>query len=299
MSANLVAGHLPPGLWFFFFWLSTLLALIYVGVPVLAVGVSVWWATFRARRDAPRWLVRRARLGRLTGIGVGALAGIVLTWFGRAMVAPAAVGVGYLSGVLVAELLAVQQPTGPLRVASLQPRNARRYLPRWAVPVAVAVGVPVMAGPVAVIAAEHFGWTQQVTPALFLPLAVVAALALGLGAIALRRVELVPLAAEGGPEVDEGVRRNTARAVAGAVVGIELLLLAALALVLSDELTGSVDDYRASSILLSCAAGLAVAAVLVWCVLGWWKRVPPPQSALVPAGPKPPEPPSFQASKIA
>ena len=298
MGAHVVAGHLPAGLWFFFFWLSTLLAVIYVGVPVLAVGVSVWWATFRARRDAPRWLVRRARAGRLTGIGVGALAGIVLTWFGRAMVAPAAVGVGYLSGVLVAELLAVRQPTGPLRVASLQPRNARRYLPRWAVPVAVTAGVPVMAGPVAVITAMHFGYVQEVTPALFLPLAVVAALALGLGAIALRRVELVPLAAEGGPEIDEGIRRNTARAVAGAVIGIELLLLAALALVLSDELAGSVD-YTASPILLSCAAALAVAAVLVWCVLGWWKRVPPPEPALVAGGPKPPEPPSFQASKIA
>ena len=144
----------------------------------------------------------------------------------------------------------------------------------------------------------HFGYVQEVTPALFLPLAVVAALALGLGAIALRRVELVPLAAEGGPEVDEGIRRNTARAVAGAVVAIELLLLAALALVLGDELGSSVD-YTASPILLSSAAALAVAAVLVWCVLGWWKRVPPPEPALVAGGPKPPEPPSFQASKIA
>ena len=49
-ARHLVVGHLPAGLWFFFFWLSTLLAVIYVGVPVLAVGVSVWWATFRARR---------------------------------------------------------------------------------------------------------------------------------------------------------------------------------------------------------------------------------------------------------
>jgi hypothetical protein len=58
-------------------------------------------------------------------------------------------------------------------------------------------------------------------------------------------------------------------------------------------------DNLASPILLSSAAALAVAAVLVWCVLGWWKRVPPPEPALVPAGPKPPEPPSFQASKVA
>lgn len=298
MSAHVVFGHLPPGLWFFFFWLSTLLAIFYVGVPVLAVGVSVWWATFRARRDAPRWLVRRARAGRLTGIGAGALAGIVLTWFGRAMVAPAAVGVGYLSGVLIAELLTVPQPSGPLRVASLQPRNARRYLPRWAVPVAIVAAVPVMAGPLAVIVANHYRAAWDVTPALFLPLAVVAALALILGAIALRRVELVPLAAQGEPGIDEGVRRNTARAVAGAVVGIELLLLAALALPLTDEISATVYA-PASSVMLLCAGGLALAAVLVWCVLGWWKRVPPPEPALVPAGPKPPEPPAFRASKVA
>ena len=298
MTSHDVFGAVPGGLWFFFFVVSTLLAIIYIGVPALAVGLSVWFATFRARRDVPRWLIRRARVGRLTGIGVGALAGLVLTWFGRPMVAPAAVGVGYLSGVLIAELLTVPRPTGPLRVASLQPRNARRYLPRWAVPVAVVAAVPVIAGPLAVIVAEHYVYGDTVTPALFLPLAVVAALALGLGGIALRRVELVPSAAQGGPEVDEGVRRNTARAVAGAVVGIELLLLAAQALVLSDEISYQAG-YQASSILLSCAGALAFAAVLVWCVLGWWKRVPPPESALVPAGPKPPEPSTFQSSKIA
>jgi hypothetical protein len=298
MSSHVVIGPVPGGLWFLFFLLSTLLAIVYIGVPVLAVGLSLWFATFRARRDVPRWLIRRARVGRLTGIGVGALASIVLTWFGRAMVAPAAVGVGYLSGVLIAELLAVPRPTGPLRVASLQPRNARRYLPRWAVPVAVVAAVPVMASPLAVIITGHYVYGDTVTPALFLPPAVVAALALGLGGIALRRVELVPSAAQGGPEVDEGVRRNTARAVAGAVIGIELFLLAALALVLSDEISFHVE-YQAAPILRSCAAVLALAAVLVWCVLGWWKRVPPPKSALVPAGPKPPEPPAFSASKVA
>ena len=297
MSSHVVFGPIP-GLWFFVFLFSTLLAIVYIVVPVLAVGLSVWLATFRARRDVPRWLIRRARVGRLTGIGVGALAGIVLTWFGRGMVAPAAVGVGYLSGVLIAELLAVPRPSGPLRVASLQPRNARRYLPRWSVPVAVVAAVPVMAGPLAVIVNNHYDYDSPVTPALFLPLAVVAALALGLGVIAMRRVELVPSAAEGGPEVDEGVRRNTARAVAGAVIGIELLLLAAQALVVSDELMGT-PNYAASPYLLSCAAALAFAAVLVWCVLGWWKRVPPPESAFVSSGPKPPEPSAFQASKIA
>ncbi|HEX3489692.1 MAG TPA: hypothetical protein VHU92_10115 [Streptosporangiaceae bacterium] len=295
MSSHAVFGG---GLWFLFFWLSTLLAIFYVAVPVLAVGLSVWLATFRARRDVPRWLIRRARVGRLTGVGVGASAGIVLTWFGQAMVAPAAVGVGYLSGVLIAELLAVPRPSGPLRVASLQPRNARRYLPRWAVSVAVAAAVPVLASPLAVTVTEHYDRADAVTSALFLPLAVVAALALGLGFIALRRVELVPSAGRGGPEVEEGVRRNTARAVAGAVIGIELLLLAAQAVLLGDELSSSVE-YQASPILLSCAAALAFAAVLVWCVLGWWKRVPPPESAFIPAGPKPPEPSIFQASKIA
>jgi hypothetical protein len=30
-----------------------MLVLLYVGVPVLLVGTSVWWATRRARLDAP------------------------------------------------------------------------------------------------------------------------------------------------------------------------------------------------------------------------------------------------------
>ena len=274
-------GFGPPPGYQIFFWVSMLLALAYVGVPVLLVGMSVWWATFRARRDAPGWLVRRARIGRLAGLGVGALAGIVLSWFGRGLVAPAAVAVGYLSGLLVAELLAVPKPSGSLRVASLQPRHARRYLPRWAVPVAVTAGLPVMAGPMAVITANHFGYAMQLTPALFLPLAIVSAMAMGLGAIALRRVVLMPSAAEGAPEIDEAVRRNTARAVAGAVVAIQLLMLAALAPVVRYLLGPSIDN-TAYLILFSCAAALSVGAVLVWCVLGWWKC-----------------PPSFHASEIA
>ena len=64
MSSHAVFGG---GLWFLFFWLSTLLAIFYVAVPVLAVGLSVWLATFRARRDVPRWLIRRARVGRRDG----------------------------------------------------------------------------------------------------------------------------------------------------------------------------------------------------------------------------------------
>jgi len=37
----------------FFFWLQAILVLLYVGVPVLLVGTTVWWAARRARLTSP------------------------------------------------------------------------------------------------------------------------------------------------------------------------------------------------------------------------------------------------------
>ena len=46
------------------FWVRAILALLYVGVPVLLVGTEVWWAARRARLDArPAWRVGHGRPG--------------------------------------------------------------------------------------------------------------------------------------------------------------------------------------------------------------------------------------------
>jgi hypothetical protein len=43
--------------------------------------------------------------------------------------------------------------------------------------------------------------------------------------------------------------------------------------------------FLISRVLFWCGIGLAVAAVLVWCVLGWWKRLVAEPPAVAPAGP--------------
>jgi hypothetical protein len=42
--------HSGAGLPGFFFWVQATLVLAYVGVPVLLVGTSVWWAARRGGR---------------------------------------------------------------------------------------------------------------------------------------------------------------------------------------------------------------------------------------------------------
>ena len=126
-----VSGADLPGL---FLWVQAMLELLYVGVPVLLVGTTVWWAARRARLDVPAGLVRRARVARLAGLAAGLLLGILATRLGQEELAPATAAVGYLFGLLAAELLWVPAPAGPLRVAALQTRYVRPYIPRWSVP---------------------------------------------------------------------------------------------------------------------------------------------------------------------
>ena len=61
------------------FWMRSALAVVYVSVPALLVGASVWWATRRSGNgsgqdggDSLGALARRARHGRLAGLGAGA-----------------------------------------------------------------------------------------------------------------------------------------------------------------------------------------------------------------------------------
>src|SRR3984957_9508790 len=302
------SGVALPG---FFLWVQALLVLLYIGVPVLLVGATVWWATRRARLDMPAGLVRRARAARLGGLAAGLILGVLAIQLGQVLLAPSSIAVGYLFGLLTAELLWVPAPTGPLRVAAIQTRHVRGYLPRWSVPVVLSAGVLALAAPIvfAVLPTLRYGpWHPDVrdAPQIILPGAVLqwpaaacvppaalTVLALVVGGIALRRVVLLPPVAVGQPGLDEGARRNSARAVLAAVLAIELFALAAQAILASwgVEVPGPVGGPAAllSRILFWCGIGLAVAAVLVWCVLGWWKRLvaepPAAPPAAAPAGP--------------
>jgi hypothetical protein len=121
------------------------------------------------------------------------------------------------------------------------------------------------------------------------PPAALAVLALVVGGIALRRVVLLPPVAVEQPGVDERARRNSARAVIAAVLAIELFALAAQATLASNGVAvpGPVGGrpYLISRILVWCGISLPIAGVLVWCVMGWWKRLVVEPPAAAPAGP--------------
>jgi hypothetical protein len=295
------------GLPAFIFWVQALLVLLYLGVPVLLVGATVWWSTRRARLDMPAGLVRRARSARLAGLAAGLVLGVVAIHLGQELLAPASVAIGYLIGLLTAELLWVPAPTGPLRVAAIQTRHVRGYIPRWSVPVVLSAGVLAIAAPIvlAVLPAVSYGpWRPnaldapqiilrggvlQWPAAACVPPAALAVIALVVGGVALRRVVLLPPVAVEQPGLDERARRNSARAVIAAVLAIELFALAAQATLASNGVAvpGPAGGllYLTSRILVWCGISLAIAAVLVWCVMGWWKRLVAEPPAAGPAGP--------------
>jgi hypothetical protein len=303
----MTTNHSGAGLPGLFFWVQAILVLFYVGVPVLLVGTTVWWATRRARLDAPAGLVRRARAARLAGLAAGLLLGVLATKLGQEQLAPATVAVGYLFGLLAAELLWVPAPTGPLRVAALETRYVRPYIPRWTVPVLLSGGVLAIAVPVvlAVLPTVRYGpfhpdamdapqiilpgGTLQWPAAACVPPAALAVLALVVGGIALRRVVLLPPVAVDQPGVDEHARRNSARAVIATVLAIELFALAVQATLASNGVAVPQPAggrlYLISRILFWCGFGLPIAGVLVWCVMGWWKRLVIEPPAAAPAGP--------------
>jgi hypothetical protein len=242
-------------------------------------------------------LARRARIGRLAGIVIGAAAGMVAVWYNQVWLAPTAVGAGYLAGVLAGELVSASQPAGSLRVASLQARGARQYLPRGSVPVAVGAGLLVMVAPVvlALLAQVSYGpWrpdpydsravvpggtTSWPSPGLSVPLAVIAGLALLAGGVLIRRVATLPQPMGAGqPGPQERARRNAGRAIAGAVLGIELLAVGSLAILAGNGLDvppgSDADIYLGSRILDWAGLGTALAGLLIWCLLGWWRRGP-------------------------
>ena len=108
-------------------------------------------------------------------------------------------------------------PTGPLRVAALQTRYVRPYIPRWSVPVLLCAGVLAIAVPIvlAVLPTVRYGsfhpdaldapaiivrgGTLQWPASACVPQAALAVLALVVGGIALRRVVLLPPVAVDSP----------------------------------------------------------------------------------------------------
>jgi hypothetical protein len=278
-------------------WFLIIGSAFFVGPPVLIVGTSVWISTRRAKRgqgnqgressqdgDAAQ-AVRYARIGRFGGLLVGALAGAVVIVAGFRLLAPIIVAVGYLAGVLIAELRPTR-PTGPVRAASLQARDAWQYLPRWLVPGIVAAAVLALVALVlfAVIPLTNglpHGWMIVVS----LPLAVIAVLAVT-GLIPLMaRVAALPQPASPDQYAVGRTRANAARAIGGAVLGIELLALGGLALVANSYFVGSPAHggapYLGSWILLWSGLGLALAGMVGWAILSRWRAtsVAPPESA--------------------
>ena len=266
------------------------LAVVYVGVPLLLVGASIWWATRRGRAtqgtsSSPDDVVARARDHRLVGLGLGAVAGVVAIWSSQGELAPALVAIGYLFGVL-GELLAVPVPSGMVRTATLETREARRYLPRWAVWVAAATAVVSVLTPglfaalprvsygawspdgVDVLPGGTLSWPSMGTT---LPLAAIAVFGVVAGSVLARRITLSPPVSSD-PVMDEQIRCRIGRAGAGAVLGIELLAVAASAIAASGGLAvphaiGG-TDYLVSRILVWTGLLLAAGAVFGWCVLG-------------------------------
>lgn len=254
------------------FWAVAVYALVIVGLPLVIVGTVVVLST---RRRA-----LRVGAGRIGGLLIGALAGVLAAFTGHALLSPPLVAIGYLAGVLLVELSSGPRPSGPLRTASLQARSARQYLPRWVIPAALAAGMIVLLAPAAFAVLPHppqaLPWPS---PAVSVPLALIAAFALIAGGLLLARVAALPRQAGGaGSGSDDQARANSARAVAGAVLGIQLLCLGAVSIAASAGLAspwaGSGLGYVASRILVWLGLALVVAGLVTWAALSWWRREP-------------------------
>lgn len=267
------------------FWIQLAVAGIWVGVPLLFGLVLVWWTT-RKRGGA----VRRARIARLLGLVVGGLVGILTGFAALLWLAPIAVVAGYLVGALYGDVRDTPTPAGELRTASLQPRTVRHYVPWWAMIVAIVAAILTILAPaiLAAVPTPSYGPWQPVPgvtlpgetlhwPSIrdWLPLAVVAAAALAVGGLLVRRALALPADSS---DPQESGRRATVRTITGTVVGIELLALGALTIFASAGLAvpqsvGS-TAYLGSRILVWTGLVLALSGIVLWWVLSARRRRP-------------------------
>jgi hypothetical protein len=249
----------------------------------------------RAAREHAR---RTARWG-LAGLVAGIVAGIALVFSGDAGFATLTCSGGYLCGLLVGEYTAQPQARGEQRAAVLRARRPGDYVPRWAAVMIAAVAVLMVCALIAFTIAPpiHYGaWHpfagQNFTlpggstswPGLPAMLAGVgfAAVVLFVGAAGLRRVAGRPqLTDASGQVADEWLRRQSGRAITGAVLSLLLLVLAAFLISGSQGLgvpaqTISPAVYLGNRIMVIAGLCSACGSVVSWLLLSGWIRRPRP-----------------------
>lgn len=225
---------------------------------------------------------------RAVGILLGIILAVFMLGFGELgvgpMLAPAALGLGVLSGILIGELQ-VKAPDAPQRTAQILPRTTSDYVPvalGRAVVAVTATLVVLMTITTAAGSPDDMGrdgrWLTFATtntsasngpwPGSYytVPLAVALLIAGLITVIVLRRVTLRPRAGE--TVVDEAIRRRSAQAVTagwGLTVGFPLVGFSITASsCLFANTAGPAWWTVASWVLLAVAlGGLAVA---LWCI---------------------------------
>ncbi|HET7018907.1 MAG TPA: hypothetical protein VFI65_33625 [Streptosporangiaceae bacterium] len=264
-----------------------------VGLPVLLVGTSVWVSTGRASKrgagdGTSRAVLRRARIGRIGGLLVGALMAFLTYIFTNVILAPAFAGVGYLLGILVFELRPSIQPVGPIRVASLQARNAWQYLSRRVLRTTIVVAFLTVVAPAPFVLASPSDYRTELLVQLSVPFAVITAIALAAWVPLMARVASLPQQATDAGESGRAAtsRANAARAVTGAVLGIAIISLSG-DISASSALINHPDGalYIFGRILVLLGFGLSIAGIVAWSILSRWRSAP-----VEPADPAPAEP---------
>jgi hypothetical protein len=285
-------------------WIWIFLAAIFVGVPVLVIGSAMMLRARASRsvlllaggpgRAARSHASRITRCG-LAGLGVGALLGLAFILGERAPLAALTCAGGYLTGLLLGEFAAQPPVRGLVREATLRRRRARDYTPPWAAAV-IAVAVALTAA--AVIAFSFapvitYGpWHPFAGVSFTLPggstswpawpgmsalvLVIVAVLLLGI--TGLRRVAARPPLTDGSDAaLDELLRRQSGRAISGAVLGLQLIALAGLLIAGSQGLAVPIPSlstaaYEGNRIMVLGGVCSAIAGVVCWLVLSGWTR---------------------------
>lgn len=263
-----------------------------------AVAASAARPAASAARAA-REHARRTTCWGLAGLAAGIMLGIALVFSNHAGFAALACGGGYLCGLLVGEYTAQPRARGEQRAAVLRARRPADYVPRWAAVVIAAVGVLIACALIAFTLAPpiHYGaWHPFAGQSFTLPggstswpglpamLAGVgfAAVVLCVGAAGLRRVADRPQLTDGvGQAADEWLRRQSGRAITGAVLSLLLLVLAAFLISGSQGLgvpapAISPTAYLGNRIMVIAGLCSACGSIVSWLLLSGWIRRPRP-----------------------
>jgi hypothetical protein len=264
------------------------------GGPAAPPGAAAFAAS---AATAAREHARRTTRCGLAGLAAGVVVGIALVLGGRGLLAVLTCGGGYLCGLLVGEYAMQSRARGEQRAAVLRARRAADYVPRWAAVMIAAAGTLIVGALIAFTVAPtiHFGaWHPFAGQAFTLPggstswpglpsmLAGLgfAAVVVLIGLAGLRRVASRPqLADVTGPAADEWLRRQSGRAITGAVLSLLLLVLAAFLFAGSEGLAVPVPAVSAAAFLgnqIMVVAGLccAVGSIVSWLLLSGWIRRP-------------------------